>query len=600
MEAHKEAQIEVEPWNEAAPIPLAANEVSEQLSKLFRPTGGFVDNETHERTEKMWATLTEEVNSYEEDIALCQKGNDADDVLVFTGLFSAIVSLFAAESYKKLSPDSGDKTAALLEQISRQLAGFHNNTYPPFKAAEPFSPTKAILCVNALWFLSLVISIGAALYVILMQHCVNQYAEMRAEVSLVTCNWVSPWLPLHISVFLFFSGLVIFLFTVSYIIATIVAVCVGSLGLAYFALTIISTFYDLCPYFTPMSDGWWYFWHNTLSFVSLVLRWLCKKIYGCLVPYNTSQEMELRRQIILSRWWDTVEYSSDEHRQCLTDGLRGCIVRCALEAPEDFDLQALTWLLQRPAMAGLSNVQDFVANIQQAMLFKLMKAPNVPGERTFHGLLNELLISCESDAAGLDDDTHSRRLLVCLEAINRIAKVPFVTPRISSSHSLLSKVRTNFAPARRMQALLSADDLAIRLTACSICALLARPLLRRLQGGQLDESERGWLQMSLPEATPSPSPSLNMLDNINIDTFVSRVFSDDEVELSITQAASFADTLLLLMQAGSQSQICFSRETFEEQLSLLVNRVESGTSIISPPHHLIVGGKLCAMFEQFL
>jgi len=95
------------------------------------------------------------------------------------------------------------------------------------------------------------------------------------------------WLPLHISVFLFFSGLVIFLFTVSYIIATIVAVCVGSLGLAYFALTIIPTFYDLCPYFTPMSNGWWYFWHNTLSFVSLVLRWLCKKIYGCLVPYNT-------------------------------------------------------------------------------------------------------------------------------------------------------------------------------------------------------------------------------------------------------------------------------------------------------------------------
>jgi hypothetical protein len=251
-------------------------------------------------------------------------------------------------------------------------------------------------------------------------------------------------------------------------------------------------------------------------------------------------------------------------------------------------------------MAEMSNVQDLVAKIPQATLFQLMEAPKVSGERTFDDHLNELLKSCESDAAGLDDDMRGRRLLVCLEAINRIAKVPFVTPRISPSHSLLTKVRTEFAPAHRMQALLGANDLAIRVTASSICALLARPLLRRLQGGQLDESERGWLQMSLPEATPTPSPSLDILDNINIDTFVSRVFSDDEVELSITQAASFADTLLLLMEAGIQSHFYFNRENFEEQLSLLIDRVESGTGFISPPRHLIVGGKLRAMFEQFL
>jgi hypothetical protein len=41
-----EAQIAVEPRNEAAPIPLAANEVSEQLSKLFNPKGGFAYNES--------------------------------------------------------------------------------------------------------------------------------------------------------------------------------------------------------------------------------------------------------------------------------------------------------------------------------------------------------------------------------------------------------------------------------------------------------------------------------------------------------------------------------------------------------------------------
>ncbi|KAI0283194.1 hypothetical protein BC826DRAFT_229414 [Russula brevipes] len=611
-----EAPIDVEPRNEAAPIPLAADEVSERLSKLFNPKGGFVDNETHECTVKMWTMLKLEVDSYEESIASSQK-DDANGVLVFTGLFSAIVALFTAESYKKLSPDSGDKTGALLEQISRQLAGFDNNTYPDFKASEPFSPTKAILCVNALWFLSLVFSIGAAFYVMLVQQWVSRYTQMvrhlpRDQGRVGSSLFLSAQkyrmshaigltpLPLHISVFLFFSGLVIFLFTISYIIATVVTVCVGFFGLAYFALTIIPTVDGLCPYFTPMSEGWWHCWHFLFSGLAYVLCRLFKKIHGCLVPYNTGQEMESRRQIILTHLCDRAEHSSDQHRQCLTDGLRGCIVRCALEAPEDFDLEALTWLLQRPAMAELSNVQDLVANIPQATLFQLMKAPKVSGQRTFHDHLNELLRSCELDAAGLAEDVRSRRLLVCLEAINRIAKVPFVTPRISPSHSLLTKVRTDFAPARRMRALLNADDLAIRVTASSICALLARPLLRRLQGGKLVESERGWLQMILPEATPNPSPSLNMLDNINIDTFVSRVFSHEGVELSITQAASFADTLLLLMEAGSQSQIFFSRETFEEQLSLLIDRVEAGIGIILPPQSHMVGHQLRAMFEQFL
>ncbi|KAI0283567.1 hypothetical protein BC826DRAFT_189361 [Russula brevipes] len=612
-----EAQIEVEPRNEAAPVPLpvAANEVSEQLSKLFNPKGGFTHNKTHECTEKMWTMLTEEVNSYEESISSSQK-DDANGVLVFTGLFSAIVALFAAESYKKLSPDSGDTTSALLEQISRQLAGFDNNTYPPFKASEPFSPTKAILCVNALWFLSLVISIGAAFYVMLVQQWVSRYTQMvrhlsrgqgrvRSSLFLSAQKYrmsraieLTP-LPLHISVFLFFTGLIIFLFTISNIIAAIVTVCVGVFGLAYLGLTVLPTIYDLCPYFTPMSDGWWYFWHIPLSCLASTLHRLFTKIHVLCVPYNPGQDMELRRQRILNNLSGRSENSSNKHRKCLTDGIRGCIVRCALEAPEDFDLQVLTWWLQRPAMAEMNNVQDLVANIPQATLIQLMEAPNVPGEKTFHDHLNELLISCDSDASGLDDDKRSRRLLVFLEAINRIAKVPFVAPRISTSHSLLSKVRRDFAPARRMKALLSSDDLAIRVTACSICALLTRPLLRRLQDGQLDESERAWLdQMSLPEATPDPSSSLNMLDR-NTDTFVARVFSDEGVELSITQAASFADTLLLLMQAGSQNQIFPSRETFEGQLLHLIDRVESGTGIISSPHRLIVGGKLRALFIRF-
>ncbi|KAJ7222981.1 hypothetical protein B0H12DRAFT_291870 [Mycena haematopus] len=49
--------------------------------------------------------------------------SDMDGLLIFAGLFSAILTAFLIESYKTLSPDSGDTTVLLLAQISLQLSG---------------------------------------------------------------------------------------------------------------------------------------------------------------------------------------------------------------------------------------------------------------------------------------------------------------------------------------------------------------------------------------------------------------------------------------------------------------------------------------------
>jgi len=93
------------------------------------------------------------------------------------GLFSAVVAVFIVESYKKLSPDSGDRMTALLEQISQQLAGFQNTTFPPSQNSTSFSPSHTIICVNVLWFLSLITSIVSAFYVMLVQQWVHWHQE---------------------------------------------------------------------------------------------------------------------------------------------------------------------------------------------------------------------------------------------------------------------------------------------------------------------------------------------------------------------------------------------------------------------------------------
>src|SRR6266702_2387567 len=75
-----------------------------------------------------------------------------------TGLFSATVAAFIIEIYKKLSPDSGDMTNALLTQTSVQLVNISNGTSltsVPGRTGQPFSPPQPAVGLTFFWFLSL-------------------------------------------------------------------------------------------------------------------------------------------------------------------------------------------------------------------------------------------------------------------------------------------------------------------------------------------------------------------------------------------------------------------------------------------------------------
>jgi Family of unknown function (DUF6535) len=75
-----------------------------------------------------------------------------------TGLFSATVGAFVIEFYKKLSPDSGDQTIALLCQISQQFRERYLLPTPgltPDRPDQSFSPGASIIWANALCIISL-------------------------------------------------------------------------------------------------------------------------------------------------------------------------------------------------------------------------------------------------------------------------------------------------------------------------------------------------------------------------------------------------------------------------------------------------------------
>ncbi|KAI0062753.1 hypothetical protein BV25DRAFT_1803564, partial [Artomyces pyxidatus] len=218
--------------------------------------------------------------SKEEDTTLVDNMTaHTNGVLVFTGLFGAIVTTFIIESYKQLQPDSGNATVALLAQISQQIAASSNGAHlpvpPPITLdSSSFHPSSSALRVNILWFLSLALSLSCALAATLMQQWARRYISntqgaQRAGtaqneglihaylfIGLYTFRFKTAVeaLPalLHASVVLFFVGLIDFLFSINNAVAYVLLGFVVLGALIYLGLTMLPILYPNCPYATPL------------------------------------------------------------------------------------------------------------------------------------------------------------------------------------------------------------------------------------------------------------------------------------------------------------------------------------------------------------
>jgi len=396
---------------------------------------------------------------------------------------------------------------------------------------------------------------------------------------------------LHFSVFLFFAGLVILFFSINKKVAIVISVSVGIFVAAYFVLTILPYIEHNCPYRTPMSNIWWYISHPSIFSGALCLRYVFTKFHSWFVPYSLG-EVRHRRQLILVPLLRFFDDAVKKHKQRLKDGFRETIVRGARDASGHVDVKALTWWLQLPALAEESKAQDILECIPKEAIVQLMSGPIDSGKLVFREHLLSLLRSCGPGllSVRLDEKERKTRLLVCLRAIHRIAHTS-VDQKFEDD--VVDFVRRNFADVGLMRAMWTDGDVEIRITSRSICALLARRLLRRRQ---LDAPELGWLQ----DVTRTGEPP-NMIfdsdpttqDHMNLKAFVYGLLSSSgqEGDLPREHAISFTETLAILMDAGIERP--FDRNKFQDQLSALVGRIETeGSGEIAD--------KLHRMFEDFL
>uniref|UniRef100_A0A0W0G813 DUF6535 domain-containing protein n=1 Tax=Moniliophthora roreri TaxID=221103 RepID=A0A0W0G813_MONRR len=106
--------------------------------------------------------------------------DDIDNVLVFAGLFSAIITAFVIESYYWLDEDFADTTVALLTKlILVQANGSQFVSLEPI----PFKADASSVRINVFWFFSLIFSLTSVLFGPL---CKQWIRERQCDITIRT------------------------------------------------------------------------------------------------------------------------------------------------------------------------------------------------------------------------------------------------------------------------------------------------------------------------------------------------------------------------------------------------------------------------------
>ncbi|VDC03058.1 unnamed protein product [Peniophora sp. CBMAI 1063] len=253
------------------------NELLFALDQLLAKYFDEKDGSAREKTslDKFWGTYSRAMQDEDEARPKDWDGNTGS-ILTFTGLFAATVAAFVIESYKSLSPDSGDRTVALLTQI---LAASTNASSSPVigpTLIEPFHAPMSAIIANALWFCSLVVALACALLATLVQQWSRDYVRDIKQRDILDESMTSRALNhvyirmgvdrygmdgvvnvivalVHLAVMLFAAGLLLFLFPINDAISWCTVSALAIFGAAYLIASVLPIFDTSCPYKTPLT-----------------------------------------------------------------------------------------------------------------------------------------------------------------------------------------------------------------------------------------------------------------------------------------------------------------------------------------------------------
>ncbi|KAL1672402.1 hypothetical protein EV122DRAFT_195596, partial [Schizophyllum commune] len=223
---------------------------------------------------RVWSVYNDETQIVDGERVKALNGT-LDVLLVFAGLFSAVVTTFVAQSSQALNPDYTQITASLVYELVRmqRAAAVGSNNPVPLSQLSFGSKTSEMndLWVNGMWLVSLTLSLLTALFSVLAKQWIQHYNSLsagsprdRAILRQYRIDGFERWkvpsivgfLPglLTAALLLFLAGLAIYVAPMD---STIFAITLGvsTTALILYAATIaLPIFVPHCAYKTPMSD----------------------------------------------------------------------------------------------------------------------------------------------------------------------------------------------------------------------------------------------------------------------------------------------------------------------------------------------------------
>jgi hypothetical protein len=298
-----------------------------------------------------------------------------------------------------------------LKNIQQSLADSKQPATSTSSTPPPFNPPTTAVWVNSLWFLSLAINLACSVLANLLQQWARKYIrathsrytpKKRARTRAFYAKGVEKFhLPLvfealpamlHLSVFLFAAGLVVYLWNIDPILSKVVAVWLAICLFIYYFFTFGPLEYHDSPYNTPLSMPIWYLWTK----VNFLVVWNLRQ-FPC---FSTNSHLRT---------------SERKHRKFLLQGLFKTANKTALKSPFDIDAAFLKDLDEDNDMDHiLSGVPTFYSSKTGDDPQSEVPKAKAKQLKAFTGFLDTTF---SSDA--LTDLSKERRAIFCVNAIDQ-------------------------------------------------------------------------------------------------------------------------------------------------------------------------------------
>jgi hypothetical protein len=305
-----------------------------------------------------------------------------------------------------------------LALIYQQLNGTHAPI--PLGLPDPtvkFIPPTSGVWVNGLWFLSLVVSLTCALLSTLLQQWARRYlrvayprykphkrARIRAfykhGVEKLRIPWAVELLPalLHISLFLFFAGLSVFLFSIQHTIFKVVTAWIALCGFLYVCLTCLPIVYKDSPYSAPLS--------SSVSFCLTGITYVVSRLYQWFSQIDSPVCFRLRNRNNLP-----LDFSSHSMTKAAE--------KFAFKLDPDIDYNSLLWTFE--SLDEDTDLEKFFEGLprlcdsETGRDLKLNEDFIIPHKKRLSNALIGLMTRTMSSNL-VNDSVKQRRVIICTKA----------------------------------------------------------------------------------------------------------------------------------------------------------------------------------------